>query len=328
MTSLDSMHNTIRQAVRRQGTQLAQATPSAIAVGLAGAALLPALLGDLSLASPVLAGTLGLLGELGTGALLNFISDFLKRLGEKQQAGQTPTEAELREQLEHELLEHWEAGGETAAALRADVSRLLQAVQGVEAALAAATADVKEALAHGLADLGGRFDEFGWILDEVRQALAEVRTRQALQLALQREQLDLQRQQLVKTNLILHLQQVRAGVPTSVSTADTKDEDLPPADVPCPYKGLAAFSSDGTRLATASFDGTAKVWNVTTGQELLTLTGHQGGVTGVVFSPDGTRLVTTSQDGTARVYVLPIEELMALARSRVTRSLTVEECRQ
>jgi WD40 repeat protein len=90
----------------------------------------------------------------------------------------------------------------------------------------------------------------------------------------------------------------------------------------------AAFSPDGTRLATASFDGTAKVWDVATGEELLTLTGHNGGVTSVAFSPDGKRLVTGSQDGTARVYVLPIEELMALARSRLTRSFTLEECQR
>ena len=88
------------------------------------------------------------------------------------------------------------------------------------------------------------------------------------------------------------------------------------------------FSPDGTRLATASIDGTTKVWDVTTGQELLTLTGHTNNIYSVDFSPDGTRLVTSGADGTARLYVLPIEELVALAQSRVTRSLTREECRR
>jgi WD40 repeat protein len=60
----------------------------------------------------------------------------------------------------------------------------------------------------------------------------------------------------------------------------------------------------------------------------LTLTGHTAGISGVSFSPDGTRLATSSADGTVRVYLLNIEELIALAKSRVTRTLTDEECRQ
>jgi WD40 repeat protein/transcriptional regulator with XRE-family HTH domain len=88
------------------------------------------------------------------------------------------------------------------------------------------------------------------------------------------------------------------------------------------------FNPDGTRLATASLDGTAKVWDATTGDVLLTLSGHSGIVNAVAFSPHGTRLITAGQDGTVRVYVLPIEDLVALGQSRVTRSLTAEECRQ
>ena len=47
-----------------------------------------------------------------------------------------------------------------------------------------------------------------------------------------------------------------------------------------------------------------------------------------VFSPDGTRLATAGRDGTVRIFLLKIEELIALANSRVTRSLTTAECQQ
>ena len=89
-----------------------------------------------------------------------------------------------------------------------------------------------------------------------------------------------------------------------------------------------AFSADGMRLATASGDGTARVWDVATGKELLTLSGHRGIVLSVSFSADGKRLVTASFDRTSRVYVLPIEDLLTIAKSRVTRSLTKDECQK
>jgi WD40 repeat protein len=90
----------------------------------------------------------------------------------------------------------------------------------------------------------------------------------------------------------------------------------------------AAFSSDGARVATASDDGTAKLWNAATGREVLTLFGHGRIVNSVAFSPDGRLLATVSGDGTVALHLLPIDELRELARERVTRTLTDEECQQ
>jgi hypothetical protein len=38
--------------------------------------------------------------------------------------------------------------------------------------------------------------------------------------------------------------------------------------------------------------------------------------------------VTASRDGTVQVYALDIPELLNLARSRVTRTFTAEECQR
>jgi ribosomal protein L7/L12 len=62
-----------------------------------------------------------------------------------------------------------------------------------------------------------------------------------------------------------------------------------------------AFALDGTRLATAGGDKTGRVWDATTGKELLTVN-HAKSVSGVAFSPDGTRLATASDDKTARLW--------------------------
>ena len=52
------------------------------------------------------------------------------------------------------------------------------------------------------------------------------------------------------------------------------------------------------------------------------------GLFGVAFSPDGKRLATASEDVTVQVYALDGRELLKLARSRVTRTFTAEECQR
>jgi WD40 repeat protein len=63
-----------------------------------------------------------------------------------------------------------------------------------------------------------------------------------------------------------------------------------------------AFSPDGKRLVTGSFDKKVKLWDAATGRELLTLQGHTDAVWSVAFSPDGRRLATASEDRTVKLW--------------------------
>jgi WD40 repeat protein len=62
-----------------------------------------------------------------------------------------------------------------------------------------------------------------------------------------------------------------------------------------------AVSSDGARLATASDDGSVRVFDVVTGVELARLD-HDATVVTVAFCLDGRRVATGSRDGSARVF--------------------------
>jgi len=63
-----------------------------------------------------------------------------------------------------------------------------------------------------------------------------------------------------------------------------------------------AYSPDGTRIVSGSYDKTLKVWDAATGQATLTLGGHTGCVYSVAYSPDSTGIVSGSGDNTLKVW--------------------------
>src|SRR4029079_8803586 len=57
------------------------------------------------------------------------------------------------------------------------------------------------------------------------------------------------------------------------------------------------FAPDGKTLATASFDGTVRLWDVARGTQTAELRGHNLRVLAISFSPDGQHLASTSDQG-------------------------------
>jgi WD40 repeat protein len=76
----------------------------------------------------------------------------------------------------------------------------------------------------------------------------------------------------------------------------------------------ADFSKEGNteRFVLASEDGTASVWDRSSGQQVALLVGHANRLVSAAFSPDGERILTASRDGTARIWNAESGETMAV----------------
>jgi WD40 repeat protein len=85
----------------------------------------------------------------------------------------------------------------------------------------------------------------------------------------------------------------------------------------------AAFSPDGSRIVTASWDQTARIWDAASTTEIAVLRGHDDAVLSVAFSPDGARIVTASRDQTVRIWDVASAKEIAVPRGHAGDVLSV-----
>jgi WD40 repeat protein len=88
--------------------------------------------------------------------------------------------------------------------------------------------------------------------------------------------------------------------------------------------GTAAFSADGAQLVTVTRDE-ARVVSIAANRPPMVLRGHEGPVQAVCFSRDGTRVATASADKTARVWTVEWASLIRLLLSSTTACLTPQQ---
>jgi WD40 repeat protein len=66
-------------------------------------------------------------------------------------------------------------------------------------------------------------------------------------------------------------------------------------------RGLA-FAPEGSRLASASWDGSVKLWDLASGRSIETLSGHTERVQALAWRPDGGTLASGSFDRIIRLW--------------------------
>ena len=89
-------------------------------------------------------------------------------------------------------------------------------------------------------------------------------------------------------------------------------------------KGFSgAFSSDGVTLATGSWAGMVTLWDVVSQQDISTFKVHTAEVTSVSFSSDGAILATGSRDGTVKLWDVAAQRNFATHKNHTAEVTSV-----
>jgi len=75
-----------------------------------------------------------------------------------------------------------------------------------------------------------------------------------------------------------------------------------------------AVAPDGSWLATGGEDRAVRIWDMATGRQQATLTGHDGQVWAIAVAPDGSWLATGGEDRTVRIWDMATRQARAQMR--------------
>src|SRR5581483_8296400 len=87
-----------------------------------------------------------------------------------------------------------------------------------------------------------------------------------------------------------------------------------------------AASPNGTLLAIGSQDGSCRVWDLTTGKELLCFRGHTDGCSACAFSHGSEAIVTGDQAGVLRVWTVDMGTLLRQLKAHNTGVSAIACC--